>query len=114
MKIAELGDWRGDLMARLRAIINHADPSLQEEWKWGTAVWTSHGGNVVALGAFKAGVKVNFFKGASLHDPEKLFNAGLEAKVSRAIDFGKGSTINEKALSELVRAAVAANAGKPR
>lgn len=110
-RIAELGDWRGALMARLRAIINQADPSLNEEWKWGTAVWTSNG-NVVGMGAFKEGVKLNFFKGASLPDPQKLFNAGLDAKGSRAIDFVKGGRVDEKALRDLVRAAVAENAGK--
>jgi hypothetical protein len=68
-RIAELGDWRGELMARLRAIINQADPNLSEEWKWGTAVWTSRG-NVVGMGAFKEGVKLNFFGGASLPDPQ--------------------------------------------
>ena len=109
-RIAEMGDWRGELMTRLRAVINQADPSLKEEWKWGTAVWTSKG-NVVALGALKKGVKLNFFKGASLRDPQRLFNAGLEAKGSRAIDFAKGSTVNEKALRDLVRAAVAEDAG---
>lgn len=110
-RIAELDDWRGELMARLRAIVSQADPSLKEEWKWGTAVWTSTG-NVVGMGAFKEGVKLNFFKGASVPDPQELFNAGLDAKASRAIDFGKGSRVNEKALSELVRAAVAENARK--
>jgi len=110
-RIAELGDWRGTLMGRLRAIINQADSSLKEEWKWETAVWTSKG-NVVGMGAFKQGVKLNFFKGASLPDPHKLFNAGLEAKASRAIDFAEGSRIDEAALRDLVRAAVAENAGK--
>jgi hypothetical protein len=109
-RIAELGDWRGALMARLRAIINKAHPSLKEEWKWGTAVWTSNG-NVVGLGAFKEGVKLNFLKGASLPDPKHLFNAGLDAKGSRAIDFAKGSPVDEKALGDLLRAAVAENAG---
>jgi len=110
-RIAELGDWRGELMARLRAIVNQADASLKEEWKWGTAVWTSQG-NVVGMGAFKDGVKLNFFKGASLPDPQELFNAGLDAKASRAIDFAKGSRVNEKALRDLVRAAAAKNADK--
>jgi hypothetical protein len=110
-RIAELGDWRGELMARLRAIINGADPNLNEEWKWGTAVWTSNG-NVVGMGAFKEGVKLNFFKGARLSDPERLFNAGLDAKASRAIDFTKGSRVNEKAVRDLVRAAAAENSGK--
>jgi hypothetical protein len=98
-------------MARLRATINRADPSLKEEWKWGTAVWTWKG-NVVGMGAFKEGVKLNFFKRASLPDPHHLFNAGLEAKGSRAIDFAKGSRIDDKALGNLLRAAVAVNARK--
>ena len=88
-QIAGLGDWRGDLMKELRSAINKSDPGLKEEWKWGTAVWT-HNGNVCALAAFKNGVKVNFLKGASLPDPKHLFNAGLEAKASRAIDIAKG------------------------
>jgi hypothetical protein len=108
--IAKYTDWRGDLMARLRAIIKKADPRLQEEWKWDTPVFTSHG-NVCAIGAFKESVKVNFFKGASLPDPDRLFNAGLDAKASRSIDFGKGDPIKEGPLQELVRAAVARNAG---
>ena len=108
-RIAELGDWRGELMTKLRATINQADPSLKEEWKWGTAVWTSKG-NVVGMGAFKEGVKLNFFKGAGLPDPEKLFNAGLDAKASRAIDFAMGTRVNAKALRDLVRAAAAEHA----
>lgn len=110
-QIAKLTDWRGDLMKRLRAIINKATPGVKEDWKWGTPVWTSNG-NVVAIGAFKDSVKLNFFKGASLSDPHHLFNGGLEAKASRSIDFVKGDRINEPALRELIRAAVAANAGK--
>ena len=110
-RIAELDDWRGELMTKLRVVINQADPSLKEEWKWGTAVWTSKG-NVVAIGALKNGVKVNFFKGASLRDPQRLFNAGLDAKASRAIDFAKDSRVNEKALRDLVRAAVAEDIGR--
>ena len=107
-QIAELADWRGNLLARLRKLILAADPDLTEEWKWGTAVW-SHKGNVVAVGAFKDHLKINFFKGASLQDPKGLFNAGLEAKATRAIDLHEGDKINESALKELVRAAVALN-----
>jgi hypothetical protein len=110
-RIAELDDWRGELMARLRTIINQAEPRLKEEWKWGTAVWTFKG-NVVGMGAFKEGVKLNFFKGASLPDPQKIFNAGFDAKASRAIDFAKGDRVNEEALRDLVRTAAAENAGK--
>lgn len=108
-----LGDWRSKLLARLRKIIREADPTMVEEWKWDTPVW-SHNGNVVAAGAFQDHVKLNFFKGASLADPHRLFNAGLEAKASRAIDIYEGDTINEAALKELLRAAVALNSAKPK
>ena len=107
-QIAELGDWRGKMLARLRKLILQADPDITEEWKWVTAVW-SHQGNVVAVGAFKDHVKLNFFKGASLKDPRGLFNAGVDAKATRAIDLHKGDKINESALKELIRAAVAHN-----
>lgn len=107
--IAELADWRGKLLARLRKVILAAAPGLTEEWKWGTPVWT-HKGNVVAVGAFKDHLKINFFKGASLPDPHGLFNAGLDAKATRAIDLHEGDKINEAALKELIRAAVALNA----
>jgi hypothetical protein len=109
--IKSLGDWRGDLMATLRKVITSASSSLAEEWKWDTPVFTSNG-NVVALGAFKEGLKINFFKGATLPDPHHLFNGGLDAKTSRSIDLKKGDRINEPALKELVRAAVAKNGGK--
>jgi len=109
--IAKYTDWRGDVMAKLRAIIKKADSSLEEEWKWETPVFTSNG-NVCAIGAFKESVKLNFFKGASLPDPNHLFNGGLDAKASRSIDFGKGDRIDEKALRELIRTAAAKNAGK--
>src|SRR4030081_1629572 len=95
--IAALGDWRGDLMTSLRALINEADPRLQEDWKWDIPIWTS-GGNVCAIGAFKESVKLNFFKGASLPDPHGLFNGGLDAKASRSIDLVEGAPINEPAL----------------
>jgi len=107
-QIAELADWRGNLLARLRKLILAAAPGITEEWKWGTAVW-SHKGNVVAIGAFKDHLKINFFKGASLQDPKGLFNAGLEAKATRAIDLHEGDKINEAALKDLIRAAVALN-----
>ncbi len=107
-QIAELDDWRGKLLARLRKLILEADPDITEEWKWGTAVW-SHKGNVVAIGAFKDHVKLNFFKGASLEDPKGLFNAGLDAKATRAIDLFEGDKISEPALKDLIRAAVAHN-----
>jgi len=108
--IQELTDWRGKMMARLRKLILEAAPELSEEWKWDTPVW-SHKGNVVAVGVFKDHVKLNFFKGASLDDPNGLFNAGLDAKATRAIDIAEGEEINEAALKDLVRMAVAYNAG---
>jgi hypothetical protein len=106
--IAELGDWRGELLARLRAVILAAAPDLTEEWKWGTAVWTSNG-LVCSAGAFKDHVKLNFFKGAALEDPKGLFNAGLDAKTTRAIDFAEGDEIDAPGLKALIRAAVAYN-----
>jgi hypothetical protein len=115
-KIEELDDWRGKFLAQLRKLILDAAPDVTEEWKWGTAVWV-HKGNVVAGGVFKDHVKLNFFQGASLKDPNGLFNAGFEAKATRAIDFHEGDKINAPALKELVRAAVALNAsgdGKQR
>ena len=112
--IQKLGDWRGEMVARLRRLIREADPDLTEEWKWDTPVW-SHQGNVVAAGVFKDHVKLNFFKGASLQDPNSLFNAGLEAKASRGIDITEGQEIDESALQDLVRSAVAHNtAGKKK
>lgn len=110
-QIADLKDWRGALMTELRSVINKSSPGLTEGWKWDTAIWT-HNGNVCALAAFKNGVKINFFKGASLPDPKHLFNAGLEAKASRAIDIAKGGSIDKSALKELVRAAVSQNSAK--
>ena len=106
--IAELGDWRGKVLARLRKVILEAAPGIAEEWKWGTAVWTSQG-LVCSAGAFKDHVKLNFFKGASLQDPKRLFNAGLDAKSTRAIDFHEKDEIDVPALNVLIRAAVAYN-----
>lgn len=106
--IKELTDWRGKLLARLRKLILEAAPELAEEWKWDTPVW-SYKGNVVSGGAFKDHVKLNFFKGASLKDPNGLFNAGLDAKATRGIDFHEGDEIDESALQELVHEAVAYN-----
>ena len=105
---AQLPDWRGQQLARLRKLILATDPRVVKEWKWDTPVW-SHKGNVVAAGAFKDHVKLNFFKGALLLDPHGLFNAGFEAKTSRGIDLHQGDKINETALKELIRAAVALN-----
>ena len=107
-QIAELTDWRGQMFAQLRKLINEADPDITEEWKWNTAVW-SHHGLVCALGAFKKVVKMNFFQGAFLDDPHTLFNAGLDAKTMRSIDFHEGNTVDESALKDLIRAAVAHN-----
>ena len=106
--IAKLGDWRGKMLARLRKVILVAAPELIEEWKWSTAVWT-HKGLVCSAGAFKDHVKLNFFKGASLKDPKHLFNAGLDAKATRAIDFHEGEAFDASALKALVREAVACN-----
>jgi hypothetical protein len=107
-QIASLPDWRGKLLGRLRELIHEAAPDITEEWKWDTAVW-SQKGNVVAAGAFKDHLKLNFFKGASLDDPKGLFNAGLEAKATRAIDFSETDKLDEAALKELIRTAVAYN-----
>jgi len=107
--IKELTDWRGKLLIRLRKLILETAPEITEEWKWDTPVW-SYKGNVVAGGVFKDHVKLNFFKGASLKDPKRLFNAGLDAKATRAIDISEGDDIDEAALKDLARAAVAYNA----
>ena len=114
-QIAGLADWRGDMLARLRTLIHEAAPDIVEGWKWDTAVW-SQNGDVVSAAAFKDHLKLNFFKGASLADPQGLFNAGLEAKASRAIDFKEGDEIQEAALKELIHSAVAYNlsAGKKK
>lgn len=107
-QIAELSDWRGDMLARLRTLVLDAAPGITEEWKWGSAVW-SQKGLVCSAGVFKDHVKLNFFKGASLSDAQGLFNAGLDAKATRAIDFSAGDSVDESALKDLIRAAVAYN-----
>ena len=107
-KVAGLADWRGKELARLRKLINEADPGLKEEWKWGTPVWTRNG-LVCAVGAFKDHLKVNFFRGKELKDPHHLFNAGLDAKATRAIDVHEGESIDATALKALVRDAVRLN-----
>jgi hypothetical protein len=108
-RIAELGDWRGDMLARVRAIIHEADPEIVEEWKWmGTPVW-SHDGIVCTGETYKNTVKMTFAKGAALKDPRRLFNASLDGNVRRAIDLHKDDDIDAAALQELVRAAVALN-----
>src|SRR3979490_2673726 len=108
-RIAEWGDWRGDALARMRALIKEADPDVVEEWKWmGTPVW-SHDGGVCTGESYKQVVKLTFFRGASLKDPGRLFNASLEGNTRRAIDLREGERINEAAFKQLIRAAVAAN-----
>jgi hypothetical protein len=108
-KIKELGDWRGKMFAKVRAVIHEADPEIVEELKWmGTPVF-SHDGIVCTGETYKSVVKLTFAKGAALQDPAGLFNSSLEGKVRRAIDIREGETVNEAALKELVRAAVALN-----
>ena len=113
-RIRELADWRGQTLAKVREIIHDADPDIVEEWKWvkesspGTPVW-SHGGIVCTGESYRKVVKMTFAKGASLKDPSRLFNSSLEGNVRRAIDIHEGETINEKALKDLIRAAVALN-----
>jgi hypothetical protein len=109
-KIEELGDWRGETLARIRALIKQADPEVVEEWKWrGVPTWY-HRGKIISTGeTYKDKVKMTFAKGASLADPSGLFNSSLEGNVRRAIDFHEGDAIDEEALTELLRAAVASN-----
>lgn len=108
-RIAELGGWKGDALARTRALIREADPDVVEEWKWmGTPVW-SHDGGICTGEAYKSIVKLTFFKGASLKDPAKLFNASLDGNVRRAIDIHEGDEIDANAFRALIRAAVALN-----
>ena len=106
--LRSLPAWQSQLAARIRALVHEADPNITEAWKWGTPVFAD-GGNVVAIGAFADHVKANFFKGASLPDPAGLFNAGLEAKATRAIDLAEGDHLDEAAFRTLVKEAVAAN-----
>lgn len=108
-RITELGGWRGEAMARIRRLIRKAVPDIVEEWKWDTPVW-SRDGNVLAVGSFQDHVKINFFRGALLEDPKHLFNAGLEARATRAIDLFEGDKLDEAALQDLIRSAVALNA----
>jgi hypothetical protein len=113
-RIAELGDWRGEMLARLRALIKQADPEVVEEWKWrGVPVW-SHGGIICTGETYKSVVKMTFAKGAALDDPSGLFNASLDGNTRRAIDFREGETIGEEALKALIRAAVTLNASRSR
>lgn len=111
-RIRELKDWRGETLARVRALIKEADPEVVEEWKWrGVPVW-SHGGIICTGESYKEVVKLTFAKGASLPDPKKLFNASLEGNTRRAIDIRHGDRIDAKALQALIRAAAAHNARK--
>ena len=108
-RIRELGDWRGETLARVRILIKQADPEVAEEWKWrGTPVW-SHNGLICTGETYKSVVKMTFAKGASLKDPSGLFNSSLEGNVRRAIDFHEGDQLDEEALKALIRAAVALN-----
>ena len=115
-RVAELQDWRGPLLARLRSVIRSADPAVAEEWKWNVPVW-SCGGILCTGETYRKAVKLTFAKGASLPDPAGLFNSSLEGKVRRAIDFAEGAPVDEAALKALVQAAVALNraagGGKP-
>ncbi len=108
-RIEELGDWRGEMLARIRKLVKHADPDVVEEWKWrGVPVWY-HDGMICTGEAYKSVVKVTFAKGASLPDPSGLFNSSLDGNTRRAIDFHEGDEIDEKALRALIRAAVQLN-----
>lgn len=114
-RIAELGDWRGEALARTRKLIKEADPEVVEEWKWGVPVW-SHDGIICTGETYKSVVKLTFAKGACLSDPAKLFNSSLDGKVRRAIDIREGEKLAGRAFKSLIRAAVAANtsAGKAK
>jgi hypothetical protein len=113
-RIKELGDWRGETLARVRAIIKQADPEVVEEWKWrGVPVW-EHAGIICTGETYKAVVKLTFAKGASVEDPSRLFNSSLEGNTRRAIDIHEGDKIDEKALKALIRAAVALNTSAKR
>ncbi len=113
-RIKELGDWRGEMLSRLRALIKEADPEIVEEWKWrGVPTWY-HDGIICTGETYKSVVKMTFAKGASLKDPSSLFNSSLEGNVRRAIDFHEGEAINEKALKTLIRAAVILNTSKAK
>ena len=115
-RIADLGDWRGETLSRMRRLIREADPGVVEEWKWvkptnpGTPVW-SHDGILCTGETYKSVVKLTFMKGASLKDPAKLFNASLEGNARRAIDIHEGEEVDAKAFKALIRAAVALNKG---
>ena len=113
-RIAELGDWRGEMLARLRALIHEADPAIEETWKWRGVPVFEHDGIVCTGESYKQVVKLTFARGAALKDPKKLFNSSLEGNVRRAIDVREGEPINEAALKELIQAAVALNLAAKR
>jgi hypothetical protein len=116
-RIRELGDWRGSVLGRVRALIHEADPDVVEEWKWkkatspGTPVW-SHDGIICTGESYQQAVKLTFFRGASLKDPKRLFNSSLDGNARRAIDIREGETIDDAAFKQLIRAAVAFNAAQ--
>ena len=110
-RIAELGDWRGEMLSKLRGLIKQADPDVVEEWKWDVPVW-SHDGLICTGESYKKVVKMTFAKGAALDDPSGLFNSSLEGNTRRAIDFHEGEKIDEKALKALIRAAAALNSSR--
>jgi hypothetical protein len=112
-RIKELGDWRGDLLSRLRKLIKQADPGIVEEWKWSVPVW-SHDGMICTGEAYKSVVKMTFAKGASVEDPKGLFNSSLEGNTRRAIDFREGEKIDEKGLKDLIRSAAKLNASRAK
>jgi hypothetical protein len=113
-RISELGDWRGQMLSRIRALIREVDPEVIEEWKWrGVPVW-SHDGIICTGETYKNVIKTTFAKGAALEDPSRLFNSSLEGNTRRAIDFHEGEKLNERALKRLIRAAVALNKAKSR
>ena len=112
-RIEELGDWRGEMLSRLRLLVKEADPDVVEEWKWANPVW-SHDGLICTGETYKKVVKMTFAKGASLKDPSGLFNSSLEGNTRRAIDFHEGEKINAKALKALIRAAVKLNQSTAR
>jgi hypothetical protein len=112
-RIESLGDWRGKLLSRLRALIKEADPDVIEEWKWSNPVW-SHDGLICTGETYKSVVKMTFVRGAALADPSRLFNSSLEGNVRRAIDFHEDDKVDEKALKTLIRAAVALNKASAR
>jgi hypothetical protein len=112
-RIAELGDWRGEMLSKLRGLIRAADPEVLEEWKWGIPVW-SHGGIICTGETYKKAVKLTFAKGAAVEDPSKLFNSSLEGNTRRAIDFQAGDAVNEDAFRALILAAVRVNEASGR